>query len=82
MEILIPPKSFCSYSGGILTIYHDQDSFSHPMVRADEKKWTHILLPIGISHQVNPVYENTRISYTKNVLVEKREDLDYSVPSI
>ncbi len=54
-EILIPPKSLCSYSGGSLTIYLDEDSQPHPIVRADEKQLTHIILPLGIFHSVGCV---------------------------
>jgi hypothetical protein len=34
------------------------------MIRANEKNWTHIIIPLGVFHEIRPV-KGTRISYTK-----------------
>jgi hypothetical protein len=80
MELLLPPKSLCMYRGGNLVVYEDEDAWQHPMITADEKKWTHIILPLGIFHEVWSVCSNFRISCSKEVFVEKVEGMSYSVP--
>ena len=40
----------------------------------DEKLWTHIILPLGIEHQVKKVAKGKRISYVKEIWVKENEE--------
>jgi hypothetical protein len=52
------------------------------MITADERKWTHVILPLGIFHEVRHVMSNFRISCSKEVAVERVEGMSYSVPVV
>ena len=81
-QILIPPRNICSYDGGILKIRQEDHVVE---VAPNDHEWTHIIIPIGLPHEITPV-TGTRISYVRQILVEKRAEKDYprqtNVPGI
>ena len=77
-QILLPPKELCNYSGGILKIRKATNEIVN--VSPCSKKWTHIILPIGVPHEVTEV-QGTRISYVRLVCVKKDTGRAYPIQS-
>lgn len=44
---------------------------------ADKELWTHIILPLGIEHQVKKISKGVRISYVKEIwVIEEEEEIE------
>jgi len=60
-QILLPPKSLCSFEGGILEVKEDGNT---QRITPDEKLWTHVIIPIGLPHSVTEV-KGRRVSLVR-----------------
>lgn len=72
VELLLPPKTVCSFEGGELVIGEDQKETIVP----HETKWTYVFIPLGIVHEVKPVV-GTRISLGRYVNQESSFHHEY-----
>ena len=72
-QILLPPKEICNYKGGILKVRVEKEVVD--LYPCDEK-WTHVILPIGLPHEITPV-EGIRISYIRQVFIKKDSSKEY-----
>ena len=69
-EILLPPESQCAYNGGELDLKMNSISI---VISPDPVDWTHIILPLGVSHRVRRV-EGVRYSFTKPIFYRNKRD--------
>lgn len=67
-EIFIPPLSQCRFKGGELKMTQNNESKD---ILPHETLWTHVIMPLGIKHQVKKVTSGTRISYVKEIWLKE-----------
>ena len=73
-EILLPPKTLCSYEGGELVIKEDK---KENFIKPDENDWTYVFMPLGTLHRVEKV-EGMRYSFVRPIYGE--ENFEYDPP--
>lgn len=73
-QVWLPPKSMCSYEGGVLKTKDKEAKEILP----SENEWTLVVLPLGVLHEVSQV-EGVRISYVKPIYIRAKR-VSYLVP--
>jgi hypothetical protein len=73
-QIWLPPKSICSYEGGVLKT---KDKEVNEIMPSDTE-WTLIVLPLGVLHEISQV-EGIRISYVKPIYIRAKRE-NYLIP--